>query len=81
MQLSDEMFVEEMDKNGEGNGEGEEAQQCSKEVEEEALEGILDSPETANRRARLKAQMHTLSSQSACGTCAYEQTHAAQLNA
>jgi hypothetical protein len=81
MQLSDEMFVEEMDKNGEGYGEGEEAQQCPNEVEEDALEGILDSPETANRRARLKAQMHTLSSQSACGTCAYEHTHTHQLNA
>ena len=65
MQLPDEMFVEEMDKNGNGDGQEKGV------AEEDALEGILDSPEIANRRARLKEQMRTLSAQSACGTLAY----------
>ena len=65
LQLPDDMFVEEMGKNGQGDREVREV------AEEDALEGILDSPEIANRRARLKEQMRTLSAQSAHGTRAY----------
>lgn len=76
VELQDDVFVEDRDRSGEGDEDeaGKQGQAApdnvqneennQKEEGDEAVEGILDSPEIANRRAALKAKMHRLSLQS-----------------
>ena len=57
-QLGDDAFVEEV------QGEMAEVFVASKDEDEEETEGIMDSPEVATRKARLKEKMHQLATQS-----------------
>jgi len=57
--LDDDALIEDAEKDGEVDSESRE--------QEGALEGILDSPELANRRSMLKEKMHELASHTAHG--------------
>jgi hypothetical protein len=63
----DDALVEEADKHGEGEEGGVEEEVRGTGDDEEALGGILDSPEMHAKRIALKHRMHLISTHSATG--------------